>query len=138
MTARSAPPCSRKTKRGSAHRSPPWKLRGTAENEARERAAAVEAEFERIAAYLADIDVDALWDLAHEKERRVLIDEMLDRIDVYADHLVVRVHGAPALNVTLEEVGLHKPRSEDWSCRRGDLNSGDACTALIGVVRSRE
>ena len=36
----------------------------------------------------------------------MLIDELLDRIIVYPDHLEVVVHGVPKMNVLLSEVGL--------------------------------
>jgi site-specific DNA recombinase len=78
--------------------------------------------FEEIAAYLVDTDLAAIWDAATEDERRVLIDELLDRIEVYGDHLEVIVRGAPPLNVTLEEAGLRGPKGENQVCRRGDLN----------------
>jgi hypothetical protein len=47
-----------------------------------------------------------VWSEADDKERRVLIDELLDRIIVYPDHLEVVVHGVPKINVLLSEVGL--------------------------------
>lgn len=37
---------------------------------------------------------------------RVLVQEMLEGIWMYPDHLEVKVAGAPKLNVTLDEVGL--------------------------------
>jgi site-specific DNA recombinase len=76
--------------------------------------------FEAIAAYLAEIDVPAIWEAATEQERRVLIDELLDRVEVHEDHLEVVVRGAPRLNVTLGEVGLAGPGGEKRLCRRAD------------------
>ncbi len=98
-------------------------MRAAEDEEAAEeqRAADVAEQFNEIAAYLAEIDVDALWEAASENERRVLIDEMIEAVDVHEDHLEVTVRGAPKLNVTLAEVGLGR-QGEDWSCRRGDLN----------------
>jgi hypothetical protein len=93
-----------------------------AEDEHVRQADDVQQRFEKIAAYLADIDVQSLWDEATEQERRVLIDELLDGVEVHRDHLEVIVRGAPRLNVTLEEVGLSSPEGEGQSCRRGDLN----------------
>jgi hypothetical protein len=53
--------------------------------------------FEQIAAYLADTDIPTIWEAATEDERRVLVDELLDGIEVHADHLLVIVRGgAPA------------------------------------------
>jgi hypothetical protein len=73
--------------------------------------------FEAVTATLSELDVEALWAEATEQERRVLLDELLQDVTVLPDHLQVTVHGAPALNVTLEEFGLGQP-GEDWSCRR--------------------
>jgi hypothetical protein len=83
-------------------------MRAAEDEEAAEeqRAADVAEQFNEIAAYLAEIDVDALWEAASENERRVLIDEMIEAVDVHDDQLEVNVRGAPKLNVTLAEVGL--------------------------------
>jgi hypothetical protein len=62
--------------------------------------------FEQVAALLAELDLDAIWNAATEQERRTLLDEMIDRVTLYPDHLEVHVHGTPRLNVTLAEVGL--------------------------------
>jgi hypothetical protein len=86
--------------------------------------------FEAIAAYLAKIDVPAIWEAATEQERRVLIDELLDRVEVHEDHLEVVVHGAPRLNVTLGELGLAGPDGEKRSCRRADAGVGHGLDSL--------
>jgi len=52
---------------------------------------------DQIAAYLADLDVDAVWEAATKSERRTLTDEMIEAVDVH-DHLEVTVRGAPKLN----------------------------------------
>jgi hypothetical protein len=85
----------------------------------RERASDVHEQFEAIAAHLADLDVETLWDAATEVEQRVLIDEMIEAVEVHDDHLEVTVRGAPKLNVTLAEVGLGR-QGEFQSCRRSD------------------
>jgi hypothetical protein len=90
--------------------------------EATQRATEIAQRFEEIAAYLADIDIATIWEAATEHERRVLIDELVDCIEVHSDHLEVILRGAPRVNVTLEEVGLSGPKGENRSCRRGDLN----------------
>lgn len=64
------------------------------------------ARFEEVAALLADLDADAVWDFATTDERRVLVHELLEEVALYPDHLEVVVAGAPRLNVTLEEVGV--------------------------------
>jgi hypothetical protein len=99
------------------------------------RSADVAERFDEIAAYLAEIDVDALWEAATESERRTLIDEMIEAVEVHDDHLEVTLRGAPKLNVTLAEVGLGR-QGEDWSCRRGDLDltSTPALRALLPLA----
>jgi hypothetical protein len=84
-----------------------------------QRSIDVAEQFDEIATYRAEINVDALWEAATESERRVLIDEMIEAVDVHDDHLEVTVRGAPKLNVTLAEVGLGR-QGEDWSCRRAE------------------
>ena len=86
-----------------------------------ERAADVAERFEAIASYLADLDIETIWREATEVERRVLVDELLEGVQVHDDHLEVVVRGAPRLNVTLDEVGLAKKGDERW-CRRGDTH----------------
>jgi len=54
-------------------------------------------------------------------ERRVLVDEMIEAVEVHDDHVEVTVRGAQKLNVTLAEVGLGR-HGEDWSCRRGEFD----------------
>lgn len=63
-------------------------------------------QFEAVAELLAELDLDRLWEAATDQERRILLDELLDRVAVFHDHLEVHVHGAPRINVTLAEVGL--------------------------------
>ena len=62
--------------------------------------------FEEVAAFLMDLDMDRIWSEATEAEQRVLVQEMLEGIWIYPDHLEVKVAGTPKLNVTLDEVGL--------------------------------
>ncbi len=64
------------------------------------------ARFEEVAALLADLNAGAVWDFATTDERRVLVHELLEEVDLYPDHLEIVVAGAPRLNVTLEEVGV--------------------------------
>jgi hypothetical protein len=47
-----------------------------------------------------------VWEAATDQERRVLIEELLEAVTVFPDHLEVAVHGAPTINVLLSEVGL--------------------------------
>lgn len=62
--------------------------------------------FEDVARVLREMDVDELWEEASEQERRVLVEELLEAVSIFPDHLEVTVAGVPRLNVTLEEVGL--------------------------------
>jgi site-specific DNA recombinase len=62
--------------------------------------------FEQVAALLRDLDIEAVWGAANDGERRVLIEELIDSVTVFPDHLEVRVGGAPPLNVLYSEVGL--------------------------------
>ena len=62
--------------------------------------------FEEVLLILQDLDLEQVWTEASDPERRVLVDELLDRLVVFPDHLEVVVHGAPKLNVLLSEVGL--------------------------------
>ncbi|MDW3213120.1 MAG: hypothetical protein R8G01_03925 [Ilumatobacteraceae bacterium] len=64
--------------------------------------------FERAAALLRDpdFDFDAIWANANDKERRVLIEELIEAVTIHADRLEVTVTGAPPFLVKLDEVGL--------------------------------
>lgn len=67
--------------------------------------------FEEVAAILREVDLDAMWQEATDKERRVLVDELVDHVAFFPDHLEVTVAGAPRLSVTLSEVGLKESRT---------------------------
>jgi hypothetical protein len=62
--------------------------------------------FEEVATLLADMHVEAIWEEATEEERRVLVEELVEVIAIFPDHLEVTVSGVPRLNVALDEVGL--------------------------------
>jgi DNA invertase Pin-like site-specific DNA recombinase len=66
----------------------------------------LERRFERVAKVLSNLDVGAVWSAAEDSERRVLVEEFLEWVTVFPDHLEVSVIGAPPLNVLLSEVGL--------------------------------
>ena len=63
--------------------------------------------FDHVAALLAELDLESLWEEASAAERRVLVEDLIDSISLYPDRLTVQVAGAPPILVTLEEVGLH-------------------------------
>jgi site-specific DNA recombinase len=62
--------------------------------------------FEEVARLLAEMDVEAIWAEATDEERRVLVEELVEAIAIFPDHLEVTVNGVPRLNVALDEVGL--------------------------------
>ena len=55
------------------------------------------------------MDIDQVWDSADDEERRVLVEELVEWIKVFPDHLEVKVNGAPVLNVLYGEVGFKVP-----------------------------
>ena len=69
--------------------------------------------FEEVAALLQDLDLDTAWDEATESERRILVEELVEKVAVFPDHLEVTIVGAPRLNVGLTEVGLGGGQSEN-------------------------
>ncbi|GEM_PF-414298 len=78
----------------------------TTRREAEGEADEVSVRFEAVAAALRDLDIDRVWQEASEAERRVLVEELVEEVAVFSDHLEVKVAGAPRIIVTLEEVGL--------------------------------
>jgi hypothetical protein len=52
-----------------------------------------------------------VWTEADDRERRVLIENLMECIKVFPDHLEVKVVGSPTLNVLLSEVGLKVPEN---------------------------
>ena len=72
----------------------------------RTRLSDVAAKFEEVARILREMDLDQLWAETADVERRVIVEELLESVAMYPDHLEVTVSGVPRLNVTLEEVGL--------------------------------
>lgn len=66
----------------------------------------LEAHFEEITKVLRSLDIVRVWDAATDEERRVFVEELIEWIRVLPDHLEVKVHGVPPLNVLYSEVGL--------------------------------
>jgi hypothetical protein len=62
--------------------------------------------FDQVVESLRNLDMSEVWAEATDDERRVLIEELVGGVSIFPDHLEVTISGAPALNVTLEEVGL--------------------------------
>jgi site-specific DNA recombinase len=71
----------------------------------------LEVRFEEVARILADLDMDAVWAEAEDRERRILVENLLEWIKVFPDHLEVKVVGSPAFHVLLSEVGLKVPEN---------------------------
>lgn len=70
--------------------------------------------FERAAQLLRDpaSEFEAISDHASDRERRVMIEELIEAITIQKDYLEVTVAGAPPLLVTLADVGLRDPGTE--------------------------
>ncbi len=66
-------------------------------------------QFERVAETLRHLDTDAIWNAANDRERRILVNELVNAVRVHTDRLQVEIAGAPPLTVLLEEVGLRGP-----------------------------
>jgi site-specific DNA recombinase len=66
----------------------------------------LELRFEQVASIPRDLDIDAVWKAAEDQERRVLIEELVEWVTVFPDHLEVKVSATPPLNVLFSEVGL--------------------------------
>src|SRR5664280_1348126 len=47
----------------------------------------LEEHFERVAAVLRDLGIDQVWVAADDRERRVLVEELLEWVTVFPDHL---------------------------------------------------
>ena len=71
----------------------------------------LEVRFEQVARILSDLDMEAVWAEADERERRIFVENLVEWIKVFPDHLEVKVVGSPAINVLLSEVGLKVPEN---------------------------
>jgi site-specific DNA recombinase len=67
--------------------------------------------FEQAAALIRspEFTLDDVWDNASQAERRVLVEELIEAVTIYADRLEVTVAGAPPLIVQPGEVRLRDP-----------------------------
>ena len=66
----------------------------------------LEARFEEVATLLSTLDIETLWEAAEDREKRVIIANMVESVTVFPDHLEVKIVGSPALHVLYSEVGL--------------------------------
>jgi len=97
------------------------------------------ARFEEVAALLQDLDLDTAWDEATDPERRVLVEELVEKVAVFPDHLEVTIAGAPRLNVGLAEVGLGGKQSENVGVGGGTRSicyQALASCALAAIFRA--
>ena len=62
--------------------------------------------FDLVAALLANMDVEQLWEAANLAERRTLVEDLVDSVCIYPDQITVQIAGAPPFVVGLDEVGL--------------------------------
>jgi site-specific DNA recombinase len=69
----------------------------------------LEIRFEEVARMLGNLDIQTVWSAADARERKVLVDELIQWVTVFPDHLEVQASGAPPLNVLYGEVGLKVP-----------------------------
>ena len=83
--------------------------------------------FEEVADLLASVDITTVWDEADDRERRVLIEDLVDAVYVYPDHLRVVACGAPPLKVELTEVGLRPPAGMGTFVSEGGLEPPRPC-----------
>ncbi len=66
----------------------------------------LELRFEQVAAILKSLDIEDVWRTADDSEKRVLVEELVEWVTIFPDHLEVTMSGTPALNVLYSEVGL--------------------------------
>jgi site-specific DNA recombinase len=71
----------------------------------------LEVRFEEVARILADLDMEVVWAEADQRERRILVENLVECVKVFPDHLEVKVAGSPWINVLLWEVGLKVPEN---------------------------
>jgi site-specific DNA recombinase len=62
--------------------------------------------FDQVAALLAVMDFERVWEVATIPERRTLVEDLVDSVCLYSDRITVQVAGAPPFTVGLDEVGL--------------------------------
>lgn len=70
-------------------------------------------QFEEVARLLRELDLEVVWEEATDAERRLLVEELVERVTIFPDHLEVKIAGAPRLNVAYSEVGLGGRQSEN-------------------------
>jgi len=54
------------------------------------------------------MDTDAIWNAANDRERKILVNEIIDAVIVHPDRLQVAINGSPPFTVRFDEVGLRE------------------------------
>lgn len=67
--------------------------------------------FDEVVTVLSQLSIGDVWEEATDRERRVLVEELVESVSLFPDHLEVTIAGVPKLNVTLQEVGLRETLS---------------------------
>lgn len=93
--------------------------------------------FEEVASLLQSLDLETAWDEVTEPERRVLVEELVEKVAVFPDHLEVTIAGAPRLNVGLAEVGLSVNQSQNVGVGGGFATISTRKTTRSGAWRSQ-
>ena len=65
-------------------------------------------QFEQVATLLRTMDTDAIWNAANDRERKILVNEIIDAVIVHPDRLQVAINGSPPFTVRFDEVGLRE------------------------------
>jgi hypothetical protein len=65
-------------------------------------------QFEHVATLLRTMDTDAIWNAANDRERKILVNEIIDAVIVHPDRLQVAINGSPPFTVRFDEVGLRE------------------------------
>ena len=94
------------------------------------------SKFDQVSSLLNDLNLDAFWDEASPSERRILIDDLVDSVNIFPDRLTVQVAGAPPFLVTLQEVGLNQGCKPVVSESRRQQSTTGACSRGQTVVPS--
>lgn len=79
------------------------------------------AQFERVASMLQNLDIEAIWNTATDRERRTLLKELVDAVVIHDDRIEVRLHQTPAITVLFSEVGLREGSGTRPSVSEGGL-----------------
>ena len=97
------------------------RLRRNQQAKAIEHGSRVLAQFDGVASMLQNVDIETIWNTATERERRKLVNELVEPVVIHADRLEVRLHETPAITVLFSEVGLREGSGTRPSVSEGGL-----------------